>query len=206
MEELHDLRARVAVEVPGGFIRPHDRGTVREGARHSDPLLLTRTELRGLVASKVGEANSGQELPRSHAGVLRHDAGHQEGEFDVLRRAEDREQVVRLEDEAHPERAVLRLRPVAHPVQWDVLDVHLTLREVVEPAEAVQEGRLPAAGRPHHRDHLALSDLEVDAAEGVDPDGARVVHLVCAHRSDKEAIAGHGDSIRAAAAYLGFWR
>ena len=53
VEELHDLRARVAVEVPCGLVRPHDRGAVREGARDGDALLLARAQLRGLVVSEV---------------------------------------------------------------------------------------------------------------------------------------------------------
>src|SRR5207249_3187211 len=61
MEELHHLRARVAVEVPRRFVRPHDRGAVREGARDGHPLLLSRAELGGLVAGELREPHGGEE-------------------------------------------------------------------------------------------------------------------------------------------------
>src|SRR2546422_840901 len=186
-------------------IGPADRGAVRQGPRDGDPLLLARAQLGGLVAGELPEPDGPEEFDGAPAGVLRRDPCDEEGELHVLERVEDREEVVRLEDEAHPEGPVPRLCAVAHLVQRDALDEHLALREVVEAAEAVQQGRLPAPGRAHHRDHLPRADLEVNPPERVDADDPGVVHLLGIH-GPYEDVVGHGKSIRAGAAYLAFWR
>src|SRR6266545_2140436 len=108
-EEVHDLRRRLRVEVPRWFVGPDDRGVVHERAGDRDPLLLPRAELRGLVvrpASEFDGLEDGERLPpRVPRGHLR----HEERQFDVLDGGQDREQVVRLEDEPHPTGAVAAL-------------------------------------------------------------------------------------------------
>src|SRR5439155_65318 len=65
-------------------------------------------------------------------------------------------------------------------------------REVIDAGEAVEEGRLAAAGRPHDRDHLALSDVHVQAPEGVDLDTAAVVGLHEPPRDDDPVLDTRG--------------
>src|SRR2546425_11028758 len=76
------------------------------------------------------------------------------------------------------------LRVVVHRGQGDALDEDIARREVVESGEAIEQGRLPAAGRPHDRDHLAARDREVHPAERVDLDDPGVVHFVGVHSPD----------------------
>ena len=46
------------------------------------------------------------------------------------------------------------------------VEPHLPARGPVQPAEQVQQRRLPAAARPHHRHRLARGDVEIDAVDG----------------------------------------
>src|SRR3990170_2906203 len=60
-EEVHDLRGRLAVQVPRRFVRPHDRGLVRERTGDRDALLLPRAQLRRLEVRELPEADEPEE-------------------------------------------------------------------------------------------------------------------------------------------------
>src|SRR3989449_1055494 len=183
-EEVHDLRRRLRVQVPGRLVRPHDRGVVHERPSDRDALLLSRAQLGRLVVRPSVEFHGRHEGERFPAGLLRGHPRDEERELDVLHGGEDRQQVVRLEDEPHAARPVPALRVVVHRGQGDALDEDIARREVVESGEAIEQGRLPAAGRPHDRDHLAARDREVHPAERVDLDDPGVVHFVGVHSPD----------------------
>src|SRR3990170_1134523 len=202
-EQVHDLRRRLRVEVSRGFVGPHDRGIVHEGPRDRDPLLLARAQLGGLVAFPARELDGLDHRESPAPGLLRGDAGDEEGKLHVLDRGQDGEEVVRLEHEAHPAGTIAAFRVIAHRREGDALDEDVPRGEVVEPGEAVQEGRLPAAGRTHDRDHLPARDREADPAEGMDHDRARVVRLVDVQCADHRDL-GHGPSIRRDGGSLGF--
>src|SRR5207302_4346561 len=105
---------------------------------------------------------------------------------------EDRQQVVVLEDETHLHGAEVRLRVVVEGREPLARDPHLAGREIIDPGEAVQQGRLAAAGRAQDRDHLALSDVHVQAPEGVDLDAAAVVRLHELARDDDPVLDARG--------------
>src|SRR5207247_10743126 len=73
--------------------------------------------------------------------------------------------------------------------QPDVLSVDLrdTRGCLIEPAEQVQDRRLPGPARPDDRDELPGLDLEIDAGQGDDPRVADVVDLVDAVESNVRA-------------------
>src|SRR3989442_1743152 len=183
-EEVHDLRRRLRVQVPGRLVRPHDRGVVDERPSDRDTLLLSRAQLGRLVVRPSVEFHGRHEGERFPAGLLRGHPRDEEGQLDVLHGGEDRQQVVRLEDEPHAPRPIAALRVVVHRGQGDACDEACARREIVEAGEAIEQGRLPAAGRPHDRDHLAARDREVHPAERVDLDDPGVVHFVGVHSPD----------------------
>ena len=106
VQQVHDLAGGVAVQGAGGLVGPHQCGLGDEGTRDGDALLLATGELSGPVVCPVGEADAGEHLPRPLAGGLGRHAGDQQRQLDVLRGRQDRDQVERLEDEAHALRAV----------------------------------------------------------------------------------------------------
>src|SRR5439155_23561956 len=71
-------------------------------------------------------------------------------------------------------------------------DTHLTRGELVDAGEAIEERRLAATGRSHHGDHLALPDVEIQAAECVDGTAAAVVGLHEAARDDDPVLDARG--------------
>ena len=79
---------------------------------------------------------------------------------------------------------MLRLRVIGHRVQIDTFDDHLPAVDYVQAGEAVEQGRLAAAGWAHDRYHLSGFDLQVDAAQCVHLHAARVVRLDDADRLD----------------------
>ena len=95
LDRLEHEDAGLAVERAGRLVAQQDRGSLGDGARNGDALLLAAGELRREVMQPVVEPD---QLQR-HRGVhgLRRDLGD---EGDVLQRGQARDQVVELEDEA----------------------------------------------------------------------------------------------------------
>src|SRR5213593_3137301 len=63
-EEVHDLRGRLRVQVPGRLVGPDDCRVVHEGARDCDTLLLSGAQLRRLVVCPSVELHGGREGKR----------------------------------------------------------------------------------------------------------------------------------------------
>ena len=124
------------------------------------------------MSRAVGQADEiesrqrfGTPLGAAVAGVFR-------CEGDVFGRAERRDEVVGLEDEAQMFRACPRagaVRELRHVTATDHEAGPRSAVEVglVEQAEDVHEGRLAGPGRAHDRDHLAGFDRDVDSAQGL---------------------------------------
>src|SRR2546430_7332986 len=187
VQPLHQaavLRRGLRVQVAGRLVRKHDVGLVHEGAGDGDSLLLPAAELGRLLRRHVFEADGHERGHRLLPRGLRVDAADEQRELDVLDGPEDRQQVVVLEDETHLHGAEVRLRVVVEGREPLARDPHFAEGEVIDAREAIQEGRLAAAGGAHDRDHLALPDVHVQAAEGVDLDAAAAVRLHELARND----------------------
>src|SRR5439155_10362834 len=65
--------------------------------------------------------------------------------------------------------------------------------DVVEAGEAVEEGRLAGARRPHHGEKLARLDAEIEPAEGLDLLAGRPVHLADLLGGENRRV--HGSSL-----------
>ena len=191
-QQRGDLLGVRAVEVAGRLVGPHDRRVVdqRAGDRHA--LALAAGELVGDVAAAVGQADQLERLVRTPARLGGGDAGDEQRQLDVLHRRQDRHQVVVLKDEAHPARAVVGAPAVGHRGQGDALDLDLAGVDRVETGEAVEQRGLAAAARPHHGDHLAAGQRQVDAAQRLDAHAAGVVGL--AHGAGRDDRRFHARS------------
>ncbi len=76
-----------------------------------------------------------------------------------------------LEHESHPRQPECRQISLLERGDLDrvglvVVECHRSVRDVVHPAQAVQQGGLAGTRRPHDGDEVAPLDLEVDASEG----------------------------------------
>src|SRR5207247_9184266 len=192
LHQADDLPRGLRVQVAGRLVREYDVGLVHEGPGDRDPLLLPAAEFGWLLHRHVFEADGHERGYRLLPRRLRVDAADEQRELHVLDGPQDRQQVVVLEDETHLPGAEGRFRVVVEGREPLARDPHLAGREIIDAGEAVQEGRLAAAGGAHDRDHLALSDVHVQAAEGVDLDAAAVVGLHELARDDDPVLDPRG--------------
>ena len=119
-------------------------------------------------------------------------AGEQQRDLDVLDRAEDGDEVELLEHEPHRRGAVAGARRVAHLVQRLTVEDHPTAVDVVETGEAVEERRLPRARRAHHRDELAVGDVQVHVTQCRHLAGAGAIDLADVLRAQQRtSLLGH---------------
>src|SRR5881296_612060 len=70
LEDLHDVDARPAVEVPGRFVRQQQRRAVDERTGDGHALLLTARELRRDVVAPVPEAHARERFLRAPVPLL----------------------------------------------------------------------------------------------------------------------------------------
>ena len=61
LEHPQDFDARVRIEIAGGFVGQHQRGTVDQSAADGHPLLLSPGHLRRHVIDSVGQSNAVQQ-------------------------------------------------------------------------------------------------------------------------------------------------
>lgn len=98
-------------------------------------------------------------------------------QFHVLGHAQDRQQVKRLEDEAHQAGALGRPLRFREPV--DILPLHLDRARihVIQAGEAVEQRRLARPGRAYDRDVRAARNLQVHVFQSPDLTPTRPVDL-----------------------------
>ena len=166
LEEPEDVEGGGAVQVAGRLVGEHDQRLVAQRPGDRDPLPLAAGQRGGQEPRPVGEPDPLQQLLRTPPGGPRRASGQQRRQLDVLDGGELLHQVEGLEDEAdigapHPGQGLLADVVDAATVQPD-----LTARGPVQPAEQVQQRRLPAAAGPHHRHRLPGADVEVDPVDG----------------------------------------
>src|SRR5215211_7139870 len=177
-EEIHNLRTRLGVERPGRFVRPDNGRFVDQRASHRDPLLLAATHFVRAFVHLVPESDHPQDGERPPACHPRSHPGNQKRQLHVLDRREDGDEIVGLEDEAHPLRPEAGAPPVGHPGDRFSAHQDLAAVELVEAREAIEQRRFATAGWAHHRDHLATWNPQVHAPQGMDRRSTSCVGLL----------------------------
>ena len=104
-------------------------------------------------------------------------SGEEGRQLDVLLGRELVQEVEGLEDEADLGAPQARQRPLGIPVDPLSGQPQLPGPWPVEPAEQVQQRRLPAAARPRHREHLTACYVQADTVHGADQSLAAAVLL-----------------------------
>jgi len=108
------------------------------------------------------DPQGGQQLIGPRPRLRGRQAGQLGGEQDVVRDGHVVEQVEELEDHADLAPPELGQPGLAERVDAFAADPDLAAGRPVEPGDQVEQGRFPAAGRPHHRDRLAVADVHGD--------------------------------------------
>ena len=118
--------------LPVGSSAQIEPGPAGERAGDRDALLLAAGELGGRRSSRWPRPTRVERLPRPLARLALGHPGEQERQLDVLGRGEDRDQVERLEDEAHRLGAMARALRVRELVDRMAVDEHAPLVDLVE--------------------------------------------------------------------------
>ena len=149
--QLH-LLAELQVERAERLVEEQDAGAVHERPRERDALPLPTRELRRAAALVAGEPDHPEGLADPALPLGPGDLADRQAVRDVVADVHVREQRVVLEDRVH---VALERRPVR-----DVLAVEedATLGRQLEAGDHPEGGRLARAGRPEHREELAVGE------------------------------------------------
>ena len=180
VENLHHLVAHLAVEVPGRLIGEEDAGAANDRAGDRDALLLAARELGREVTGSRDERPTRSSAASAAAGARDAPSADKQRQLDVVDHREIAQQVELLKDEADLAVAQPGQRAVAMAVDPRAVELDLARARLVEQADEIEQRALAAARRAHHRNKLALGDVEIDVVERrrLDPLGAvQLAHL-----------------------------
>ena len=170
-----------------GLRLPHD------GATHGDALALAARELGGSSVEQLLQPQQAGDLLDATPDLRLLRAAHLQAVAEVLAHRHVRIEGVALEH--HRDVAVAR-REVGHV---PAADRHAARRDLLEPGDHPQQGRLAAAGRADENHELAVGDRQADVVDGHDiavEDLRDVGELDRGHCFRDESIVGTAKSSR----------
>ena len=173
-QQVHDRRARAAVEVARRLVGEHDRRVGDEGAGDGDTLSFATRQGAWAMAAAVSEPDRVERrLGLCCTPVPRH-AGVQQTVGDVVERGERLDEVELLEDETDAPPPHGGEPPVAHRAHIVAVDAHRAVRRALQGTDDVDQGRLPGPGRPDDHYEFASRDRQLDLEERVHRRVARI--------------------------------
>ncbi len=167
-EQVDDLATGLRIEVSGGLVGEHDIGIVGEGARDRDALALAAGELDGAMVEALAEADRVEQSLGTGAAFAASDTGERECDLDVLSRGQHLQEIEGLEDETECVQSQRGAALEAERLGGAAADADFAVGRRVDQAEQMQQRRFAAAAGSGDRDEVALLDLDIDAAQGVD--------------------------------------
>ena len=135
--------AIVLSRLPVGSSAHTIAGSADQSAGDRDPLLLAARHLVRLVGCSVAEPDPVEHVHGAPSCVLWRRSPQEQRQLDVLDCVEHRDQVERLEDEAHGVSPVQCPFRVAHGEEIPAVDQDVAAVDVVETREAVEHRGLP---------------------------------------------------------------
>ena len=143
----------------------------------------------GRVLRLVGEAEEVEQVACTRLRALPRRARDHRGQRHVLEHAHAFEQVEELEDDADV--AAPQDRELVFALAHELLarERHLAVGRRVEPGDDVEQRRLPAARRPHHRDELAAATVKSTPRECAHRGSLRLERLAQTARDDHRDLA-----------------
>ncbi|ELZ29211.1 putative hydrolase [Halosimplex carlsbadense 2-9-1] len=189
-EEIHDLRARLGVDVAGRLVGQQQCGVGRQRAGDGDALALAARQLRGAVVEAVAEADPREQVRGALAALAAVDALEDQRQRDVLDGGQPRHEVERLEDEADRPAAGPRALGVGQRRDVLAVDPDDSPGGRVEPADEVQERALARPAGAHDGRVRARGERQRDVRERLDGHGALVGLRHVREVDDRLAVAG----------------
>ncbi len=154
------LDAQLRVEVGERLVHQESLRLAHDRASHRDTLPLAARQLCRPALQHVLEPEHARDLLHAASLLLLRNLAHAQAEGEVVVDRLVRIERVVLED--HGDVAVARREVVDDPVA----DADLAVRDLLEPGDHPQRGRLAATGRPDQDHELALGDVEAEVAHG----------------------------------------
>ena len=194
-QQRQHLLAGPGVQVAGRLVGEHHGGLGHQRPRNRHALLLAAGQLGRPVRQAVAEVDRAHELVEQLGVAVA--PGDRQRQADVLLRAQHRQQVEELEDEADLVAPQLGQALVVEVGDLLAGDPDRALGGPVEPGQHVHQGGLARARRAHDGREAALGEVDRDAVEGVDGGVAlteAAVHVDGAH--DGLRIGCHGRHFR----------
>jgi len=155
------LDAQLRVEIRQRFVHQERLGLTNDRASHRDPLALPAGERPRLLLEHLVQSQHSGGIPDPPVDLLALDVAHLQSKRNVGVRRHVRVEGVVLED--HRDVAVLRWQVVDHAVAHP----DLPARDVLEPGDHPEGGRLATAGGADEHDELAVPDLQIEAADSL---------------------------------------
>ena len=166
-QQFHDFHRSFRIEIAGRFVGQQHVRAGDDGAGDGDALLLAARQFGGGMIPPLFEAHL---VERGHAEIIARLlvlAAIDERQFDIFERGGPREKVEALEHEAKIAAAQQGALIAVKRFHMMALEQEGPRRRHVEAAEDVHRCRFAGAGWSHHRDEIALLDVEVDAFQGL---------------------------------------
>jgi hypothetical protein len=156
------LHAQLGVQVGQRLVEEEHLGVPHDGAAHRHPLALATRELAGLALQQLLDAQDLGGVPHPFLDLGLGELPHLEAEGHVVVHAHVGVQRVILKD--HGDVAVFGRQVVDDPLA----DGDLPGRDLLEPGDHPERGRLAAAGWPDQDDELLVPNVEVHVLDRVD--------------------------------------
>src|SRR6266851_2036784 len=170
----HDFRV-FRIQVSCGFIGEENLRLIDDRPRDGHALLLTAGKLRGLVMKTSRQT----EHLRYDIEAVRVEsvAMNKLRDGDIALGRQGGEQIETLKDEADFVAAQFGARGVAQFGEIITVDQNLAPGSLRQAADHIQQRRLAASRRPHHRDRFARLHLEIHPTQRRDFDFSRAVEF-----------------------------
>ena len=168
VEQLHNLKGKLRVDVAGRLVRNQQRRVVdqRAGKRHT--LLLAAGELVGVVARLGGKTHQAQHIGHTLADGTAGHVGHPQGKRHIVIDGHLRDQAEILKHHAQrpPELRDLTLFNLVKVVAVDLND---SLGGGLLPQNQLDKGTLARTGRANNKNKLSLVHRQADIAQRPGP-------------------------------------
>ena len=165
LDEVHDLNRGHRIQGAGRFVGEEDVGFVDEGPGDGDALALAAGKLIGFLRVKPFKTDIIQGLFGPGDAFFFLEPGDRERQFNVFQNRFVGDQVIGLEDEADPVVAVDVPIVAGELFRGDAVDDQIAGSAVVEAADDIERGRLPAARRAEDRDEFIFPEAKRNALQ-----------------------------------------
>ncbi len=181
-EQVHYFQAIGGVEVTGRFVGEDDLGFGHYGPGNGHALLLAARKLLWKVVAAVHDVHAFELSLHLLFAIGSGCFQVQQREFHVFIHGQFVNQVEGLKHKTDVAFAEIGAVALAHFGHFGAKKVVLALAGIVEQSEDIEQGRLSATGRAHHRHELAGLDFDAYAIEGGGfyfVGGEKLVQIIC---------------------------